>query len=107
MLAKDQNKKNDQKLMTDSPVLDLNNSAIKSLIKKGKVNGFVTLDELNAALNNISLLSTHLLDVSLARNAPGPGHSKSDFNSPLLFVCGTERPSLPPIIIPRSRVSRT
>ena len=50
MLAKDQNKKNDQKLMTDSPVLDLNNSAIKSLIKKGKVNGFVTLDELNAAL---------------------------------------------------------
>ena len=50
MLAKDQNKKNDPKLMTDSPVLDLNNSAIKSLIKKGKVNGFVTLDELNAAL---------------------------------------------------------
>ena len=58
-------------------------------------------------LNNIPLLSTLLLDVSLARNAPGPGHSKSDFNSPLLFVCGTERPSLPPIIIPRARVSRT
>ena len=28
MLAKDQNKKNDQKRMTDSPVLDLNNSDI-------------------------------------------------------------------------------
>lgn len=37
-------------------------------------------------LNNIPLLSTLLLDVSLARNAPGPGHSNSDFNSPLLVL---------------------
>ena len=63
MLAKDQNKKNNQKLMTDSPVLDLNNSAIKSLIKKGKVNGFVTLDELNAALPPGEYTSEQIEDI--------------------------------------------
>ena len=63
MLAKDQNKKNDPKIMTDSPVLDLNNSAIKSLIKKGKVNGFVTLDELNAALPPGEYTSEQIEDI--------------------------------------------
>ena len=50
MLAKNESKNNNSKLGNDSPILDLNNSAIKSLIKKGKLNGFVTLDELNQAL---------------------------------------------------------
>ena len=50
MLAKNENKKNTSKLGNDGPILDLNNSAIKSLIKRGKINGFVTLDELNQAL---------------------------------------------------------
>ena len=45
MLAKTENKRNSNRNINDSPILDLNNSAIKSLIKKGKVNGFVTLDE--------------------------------------------------------------
>ena len=71
MLAKDQNKKNDQKLMTDSPVLDLNNSAIKSLIKKGKVNGFVTLDELNAALPPGEYSSEQIEDIHSAINEMG------------------------------------
>ena len=71
MLAKDQNKKNDQKLMTDSPVLDLNNSAIKSLIKKGKVNGFVTLDELNAALPPGEYTSEQIEDIHSAINEMG------------------------------------
>ena len=71
MLAKDQNKKNDQKIMTDSPVLDLNNSAIKSLIKKGKVNGFVTLDELNAALPPGEYSSEQIEDIHSAINEMG------------------------------------
>ena len=71
MLAKDQNKKKDPKLMTDSPVLDLNNSAIKSLIKKGKVNGFVTLDELNAALPPGEYTSEQIEDIHSAINEMG------------------------------------
>jgi RNA polymerase primary sigma factor len=71
MLAKDQNKKNDPKSMTDSPVLDLNNSAIKSLIKKGKVNGFVTLDELNAALPPGEYTSEQIEDIHSAINEMG------------------------------------
>ena len=71
MLAKDQNKKNDQKIITDSPVLDLNNSAIKSLIKKGKVNGFVTLDELNAALPPGEYTSEQIEDIHSAINEMG------------------------------------
>ena len=71
MLAKDQNKKNNQKLMTDSPVLDLNNSAIKSLIKKGKLNGFVTLDELNAALPPGEYTSEQIEDIHSAINEMG------------------------------------
>ena len=71
MLAKDQNKKNDPKIVTDSPVLDLNNSAIKSLIKKGKVNGFVTLDELNAALPPGEYTSEQIEDIHSAINEMG------------------------------------
>jgi RNA polymerase primary sigma factor len=71
MLAKDQNKKNDPKIVTDSPVLDLNNSAIKSLIKKGKVNGFVTLDELNAALPPGEYNSEQIEDIHSAINEMG------------------------------------
>ena len=71
MLAKDQNKKNDPKIMTDSPVLDLNNSAIKSLIKKGKINGFVTLDELNAALPPGEYTSEQIEDIHSAINEMG------------------------------------
>jgi RNA polymerase primary sigma factor len=71
MLAKDQNKKKDPKLMTDSPVLDLNNSAIKSLIKKGKLNGFVTLDELNAALPPGEYTSEQIEDIHSAINEMG------------------------------------
>ena len=50
MSVKTQNKKLVVIKPIDSPVLDLNNSEIKLLIKKGKVNGFVTLDQLNEAL---------------------------------------------------------
>ena len=71
MLAKNENKNNNTKLGNDSPILDLNNSAIKSLIKKGKVNGFVTLDELNQALPPGEYNSEQIEDIHSAINDMG------------------------------------
>ncbi len=71
MLAKTENKKNINKNTNDSPILDLNNSAIKSLIKKGKVNGFVTLDDLNAALPPGEYSSEQIEDIHSVINDMG------------------------------------
>jgi RNA polymerase primary sigma factor len=71
MLAKNENKNNNSKLGNDSPILDLNNSAIKSLIKKGKLNGFVTLDELNKALPPAEYSSEQIEDIHSAINDMG------------------------------------
>ncbi len=71
MLAKNENKNNNSKLGNDSPVLDLNNSTIKSLIKKGKLNGFVTLDELNQALPPGEYTSEQIEDIHSAINDMG------------------------------------
>ena len=70
MLAKNENK-NNSKTGNDSPILDLNNSAIKSLIKKGKLNGFVTLDELNHALPPGEYTSEQIEDIHSAINDMG------------------------------------
>ena len=71
MLAKNENKNNNSKLGNDSPILDLNNSAIKSLIKTGKLNGFVTLDELNKALPPAEYSSEQIEDIHSAINDMG------------------------------------
>ena len=71
MLAKNENKNNSKVSNNDSPVLDLNNSAIKSLIKKGKTNGFVTLDELNQALPPGEYNSEQIEDIHSAINDMG------------------------------------
>ncbi len=71
MLAKTENKRNPNKNINDSPILDLNNSAIKSLIKKGKVNGFVTLDDLNSALPAGEYSSEQIEDIHSAINDMG------------------------------------
>jgi RNA polymerase primary sigma factor len=71
MLAKTENKRNTNKNINDSPILDLNNSAIKSLIKKGKVNGFVTLDDLNSALPPGEYSSEQIEDIHSAINDMG------------------------------------
>ena len=71
MLAKNENKNNTPKLSNDSPVIDLNNSAIKSLIKKGRLNGFVTLDELNQALPPGEYSSEQIEDIHSAINDMG------------------------------------
>jgi RNA polymerase primary sigma factor len=71
MSVKTQNKKVDVIKAVDSPVLDLNNSQIKLLIKKGKVNGFVTLDQLNAALPPGEYSSEQIEDIHSAINDMG------------------------------------
>ena len=68
MLANTENKQIRSKSGNDSPILDLNNSAIKSLIKKGKANGFVTLDELNSALPPGEYSSEQIEDIHAASN---------------------------------------
>ena len=55
----------------DAPILDTNNSAIKTLIKKGKERGFVTHDELNAALPQEELSSEQIEDVMSALSEMG------------------------------------
>ena len=71
MLAKTKSKKNIVKTGNDSPILDLNNSAIKLLIKKGKLNGFVTLDELNSALPPGEYTSEQIEDIHSAISEMG------------------------------------
>ena len=71
MLANTENKQIKSKSRNDSPILDLNNSAIKSLIKKGKANGFVTLDELNSALPPGEYSSEQIEDIHAAINDMG------------------------------------
>ena len=71
MLAKTANNKNTNKNVNDSPILDLNKSAIKSLIKKGKLNGFVTLDDLNSALPPGEYSSEQIEDIHSAINDMG------------------------------------
>ena len=55
----------------DAPILDTNSSAIKLLIKKGKEQGFVTHDELNAALPQEELTSEQIEDVMAALSQMG------------------------------------
>ena len=52
-----------QEQNSDAPILDTKNTAVKALIKKGKERGFVTHDELNAALPQGELTSEQIEDV--------------------------------------------
>ena len=73
MSTKTSSKKTEKKSSNanDSPILDLNNSAIKLLIKKGKLNGFVTLDELNLALPAGEYTSEQIEDIHSAISEMG------------------------------------
>ena len=55
----------------DTPILDTNNSAIKNLIKKGKERGYVTHEELNAALPQGELTNEQIEDVMSALSEMG------------------------------------
>lgn len=48
---------------SDGPIIDLNDAAVKRLIKIAKARGFVTLDELNAVLPSEEVTSDQIEDV--------------------------------------------
>jgi RNA polymerase primary sigma factor len=48
---------------SDSPLLDLNNAAVKKFIKAGKLRGWVTMDELNKILPSEDFTSEQIEDV--------------------------------------------
>ena len=56
---------------SDKPIIDLNNSEIKSLLKKGKSTGYITHDQLNKALPDGELTSEQIEDVMVAINELG------------------------------------
>ena len=56
---------------SDKPIIDLNNSEIKSLLKKGKTSGYITHDQLNKALPDGELTSEQIEDVMVAINELG------------------------------------
>ena len=77
----------------DAPVLDTNNSAIKTLIKKGKERGYVTHDELNAALPQEELTSEQIEDVMSALSEMGVNVIDSADNDDSNTEEGSEEPS--------------
>ena len=56
---------------SDKPIIDLNNSEIKALLKKGKSTGYITHDQLNKALPDGELSSEQIEDVMVAINELG------------------------------------
>jgi RNA polymerase primary sigma factor len=50
----------------DAPLIDLNEATIKKLIAKAKRRGYITYDELNAALPQDELSSEQIEDVMSA-----------------------------------------
>ncbi|GIR62293.1 MAG: RNA polymerase sigma factor RpoD [Alphaproteobacteria bacterium] len=56
---------------SDKPIIDLNNSEIKALLKKGKTSGYITHDQLNKALPDGELTSEQIEDVMVAINELG------------------------------------
>ena len=56
---------------SDKPIIDLNNSEIKALLKKGKTTGYITHDQLNKALPDGELTSEQIEDVMVSINELG------------------------------------
>jgi len=53
---------NEREAATDGPLLDLNDNAVKKMIKTAKKRGFVTMDELNAVLPSEEVTSEQIED---------------------------------------------
>ena len=62
----------------DSPLLDLNNAAVKRMIKESKKRGFVTVDELNAVLPSEEVTSEQIEDTMSMLNDMGINVVESD-----------------------------
>ncbi len=70
--------KNEDKENSDSPLLDLNDSAVKKFIKEGKKRGFVTLDALNKLLPPDEFTSEQIEDVMSKLSELGVNVIESD-----------------------------
>ena len=62
----------------DAPLIDLNESLIKKLIAKGKKKGYVTYDELNAALPSDQMSPDQIEDIQTALSEMGVQIVESD-----------------------------
>ncbi len=73
MKSKNSKKQKDKSTLenSDKPIIDLNNSEIKALLKKGKSTGYITHDQLNKALPDGELTSEQIEDVMVAINELG------------------------------------
>ena len=62
----------------DAPLIDLNEASIKKLITKAKKKGYVTYDELNAALPQGEMSSDQIEDIQSALSDMGVQIVESD-----------------------------
>ena len=62
----------------DAPLIDLNDASVKKLLAKAKRRGFLTYDELNAALPQDQMSSEQIEDVMSAINDMGVKIVESD-----------------------------
>ena len=71
-------KKNEQAENGDAPLIDLNDANIKKLLAKAKRRGFLTYDELNAALPQDQMTSEQIEDVMSAISEMGVNIVEND-----------------------------
>jgi RNA polymerase primary sigma factor len=71
----------DEKIDGDAPLIDLNDANIKKLLAKAKRRGFLTYDELNAALPQDQMSSEQIEDVMSAISEMGVNIVESDEDS--------------------------
>ncbi len=71
---------------SDAPVLDLNNAAVKRMIKLAKARGYVTLDELNAVLPSDETSPEQIEDIMAMLNEMGINVVESEEESENLTV---------------------
>ena len=57
--------------LADAPLIDLNDADVKKLIARAKKRGYITYDQLNAALPQDQMSSDQLEDVMSALNEMG------------------------------------
>src|SRR3546814_15759090 len=62
----------------DGPLMDNINTAVKNLIKKGKERGYLTYDEVNAALPQEEMASEQIEDLMRALNEMGVKVSETE-----------------------------
>src|SRR3546814_7229218 len=63
---------------TDGPLIDLNEADVKKLIARGKKRGYLTYDELNAALPQDQMSSEQIEDIMSAISDMGINIVESD-----------------------------